>query len=317
MVTGILHYWLKTYVVYVFAKMAVLFKFEIQKSLSLAPSQPKTRSTISVLKLSVAARSSIRFNTPTANPSAKAISMGFRLLRKQSPSTAQLLYVSPRRLLSSRRVSSPLPPPTDLPSVFRRQVASALPDSSISENPYDLRRVCIGESHVPSPHLPAAILRPRNTDDVVAIVKLCQEHNVAVVPFGGGTSLEGHVAAADGRRPTVCLDTALMGSIDFTGSGDGGRSNHFYADRMAASGDGCHVLSAPSVGGTRSAPSATTLPDMDATIGPAVTRPGLNTSLRHAGLAFMVDPGSPDATIAGMVNENYANKCLLLSGLGN
>ena len=42
---------------------------------------------------------------------------------------------------------------------------------------------------------PDAVVFPQNTDDVQTIVRICAGHGVPVIPFGVGTSLEGHVNA--------------------------------------------------------------------------------------------------------------------------
>jgi len=42
---------------------------------------------------------------------------------------------------------------------------------------------------------PDAVVYPQNTDDVQKIVRICAEHGVPIIPFGVGTSLEGHVNA--------------------------------------------------------------------------------------------------------------------------
>jgi len=49
-----------------------------------------------------------------------------------------------------------------------------------------------------------------STSEVSEIVKICARHKVPVVPFGGGTSLEGHVAALHGG---LCIDTSQMNRI--------------------------------------------------------------------------------------------------------
>lgn len=45
---------------------------------------------------------------------------------------------------------------------------------------------------------PDAVAFARTTSEVVAIVKLCQQYLVPIVPYGAGSSLEGHTLAAQG-----------------------------------------------------------------------------------------------------------------------
>src|SRR5215212_5043417 len=49
---------------------------------------------------------------------------------------------------------------------------------------------------------PDAVVFPQDGDEVAQIVNLCAEHAVPVIPFGTGTSLEGHVNAPFGG---VCI----------------------------------------------------------------------------------------------------------------
>ena len=57
---------------------------------------------------------------------------------------------------------------------------------------------------------PEAVAFPHSTQEVSEIVKICACHKVPLIPFGGGTSLEGHVAALRGG---ICIDTAQMNRI--------------------------------------------------------------------------------------------------------
>ncbi|WP_029076166.1 FAD-binding oxidoreductase [Kaistia adipata] len=61
------------------------------------------------------------------------------------------------------------------------------------------------------PNQPAdAVVFAQSTEEVSEIVKICAEHRVAVIPFGTGTSLEGHVNAPAGG---ICIDLSQMNKI--------------------------------------------------------------------------------------------------------
>ena len=57
---------------------------------------------------------------------------------------------------------------------------------------------------------PDAVVFPRTTEEVAEIVKICARYRTPVIPFGTGTSLEGHVNAPLGG---VSVDTSLMKRI--------------------------------------------------------------------------------------------------------
>ncbi|HYY84136.1 MAG TPA: FAD-binding protein, partial [Beijerinckiaceae bacterium] len=57
---------------------------------------------------------------------------------------------------------------------------------------------------------PDVVVYPETTEEVADIVRLCSAYEVPVVPFGTGTSLEGHVNAPFGG---VCVDTSGMKRI--------------------------------------------------------------------------------------------------------
>ncbi|GAB6876448.1 FAD-binding oxidoreductase [Thermaerobacter litoralis] len=60
------------------------------------------------------------------------------------------------------------------------------------------------------PRLPAAVVYPESTADVQAVLEWAARHRVAVVPFGVGSSLEGHTVPLAGG---VSLDMTRMDAI--------------------------------------------------------------------------------------------------------
>lgn len=57
---------------------------------------------------------------------------------------------------------------------------------------------------------PDAVVFPQSTNDVAEIIRICAEHKVPVIPFGTGTSLEGHVNAPAGG---ISVDLMQMNQI--------------------------------------------------------------------------------------------------------
>src|SRR3984885_4810201 len=45
---------------------------------------------------------------------------------------------------------------------------------------------------------PDVVVWPRSIDEAAAVVRVAAEHRTPIIPFGAGTSLEGHVAALMG-----------------------------------------------------------------------------------------------------------------------
>ncbi|MER2119154.1 MAG: FAD-linked oxidase C-terminal domain-containing protein [Solibacillus sp.] len=60
------------------------------------------------------------------------------------------------------------------------------------------------------PHLPDVVVFPKTAEEVSIIVALANEQRIPVVPFGLGTSLEGHVIPYQGG---ISLDLSLMNAV--------------------------------------------------------------------------------------------------------
>ncbi len=58
--------------------------------------------------------------------------------------------------------------------------------------------------------MPDAVAFPETNEDVAEIVSVCQAARVPIVPFGAGSSLEGHVAAIYGG---ICIDLTKMDAV--------------------------------------------------------------------------------------------------------
>jgi D-lactate dehydrogenase (cytochrome) len=61
-----------------------------------------------------------------------------------------------------------------------------------------------------TPALPDAVAFPESTEEVSKIMKICSQFQVPVVPFGIGTSLEGHVIPINGG---ISVDTSRMNKV--------------------------------------------------------------------------------------------------------
>ncbi|OGA71105.1 MAG: 2-hydroxy-acid oxidase [Betaproteobacteria bacterium RIFCSPLOWO2_12_FULL_65_14] len=61
-----------------------------------------------------------------------------------------------------------------------------------------------------APVPPEAVAFARSTDEVARIIAVCRAHRVPVIPFGAGTSVEGHILAVHGG---LCLDLSQMNRI--------------------------------------------------------------------------------------------------------
>ena len=61
-----------------------------------------------------------------------------------------------------------------------------------------------------APHAPDAVVFPATREEVIEIMNTCRAHKTPVIPFGVGTSLEGHIAALQGG---ISVDMGQMNGV--------------------------------------------------------------------------------------------------------
>ena len=63
--------------------------------------------------------------------------------------------------------------------------------------------------HIPE-KLPDAVIFPNNSEEVSLIIKFANDKGIPIIPYGAGTSLEGHVHAVNGG---ITINTMNMNKI--------------------------------------------------------------------------------------------------------
>ena len=110
----------------------------------------------------------------------------------------------------------------------------------------DIRRLHGTDSSFHPPALPDAVVFPETVDECLAIVRTCIRHDTPMVPFGAGSSLEGHIMALRGG---VSIDMTRMNAITAPlGRGprrDGPGRGHAAPARRAAAAGGRVLLRRP------------------------------------------------------------------------
>ncbi|KAG2498342.1 hypothetical protein HYH03_003601 [Edaphochlamys debaryana] len=112
---------------------------------------------------------------------------------------------------SSSPASSPSTPSTPRRTAspaLRARLAALLP-GRVSEARDTLVQHGTDESyHDPLP--PDIVVFPESTEEVAAVVSACAAERVPIIPYGAGTSIEGHVGAVQGG---VCVDLRRMNRV--------------------------------------------------------------------------------------------------------
>jgi alkyldihydroxyacetonephosphate synthase len=112
--------------------------------------------------------------------------------------------------------------PTDLPTAARDRLVRALGAEAVIVDDESRARHAGGQSYADimrrrggdAGDAPDAVLLPGDADQVAAVLTICTDERVAVVPWGGGTSVVGGLAAERGtHRAVVALDLSRMDGL--------------------------------------------------------------------------------------------------------
>lgn len=92
-----------------------------------------------------------------------------------------------------------------------KEIKEAIHEDTISTDPEDLHAHGYSEwSSTNIDTLPVAVAYPKSTEEVSKIASICHKYRVPIIPFSGGSSLEGNFSAPYGG---VSVDFAYMDQI--------------------------------------------------------------------------------------------------------
>lgn len=89
------------------------------------------------------------------------------------------------------------------------ELKKILPADQVSMNATVLEQHSKDESYH-TPHLPDAVIFPKTAEEVSRVLAFADKHSIPVIPFGVGSSLEGHIIPYQGG---ISLDMQLMNRI--------------------------------------------------------------------------------------------------------
>lgn len=78
------------------------------------------------------------------------------------------------------------------------ELANVVPEDRIRADAEEIERHGQPFFTYHAPHPPDVVVFPESRDEVVEILRFANEHGVPVVPYGEGSSLEGHTIPKEG-----------------------------------------------------------------------------------------------------------------------
>ncbi|HEY0507731.1 MAG TPA: FAD-binding oxidoreductase [Blastococcus sp.] len=165
---------------------------------------------------------------PTGHSTPTEPAQAARGLEESLPKTARR-YLS-RELGWTPRATPPVAvedirvPPSRLPEAARIAFVELLGEENVHTDRETRLRRAGGKSYLDllrrregdASDAPDAVVLPGTTEETAALLSICSDLGVVVVPFGGGTSVVGGLTGTDpDDRPSVSLDLSRMSSVQF------------------------------------------------------------------------------------------------------
>lgn len=106
-----------------------------------------------------------------------------------------------------------LPPSNPAPAFFEKLRSAVGPDQLVTNSSELLVYEC--DAYTLEKNVPAAVVFPRSTEEVSAVIKICREFRIPFLPRGAGTSLSGAAVAVGGSVMIALTRMNRILSVDY------------------------------------------------------------------------------------------------------
>ncbi|KAI8081570.1 uncharacterized protein BX664DRAFT_366861 [Halteromyces radiatus] len=106
----------------------------------------------------------------------------------------EYMIIHPSTVKDSNKLDKKKPSQTTIQQAFHR-LQQVLPPEHVTVDEEILQNHGYSSNSYHNEGSPNIVVFPRNTEEVVELVKIANEFSIPIIPFSGGTSLEGHFAA--------------------------------------------------------------------------------------------------------------------------
>jgi D-lactate dehydrogenase (cytochrome) len=105
--------------------------------------------------------------------------------------------------------NSPMPAAAPIPDDMAKEIAEIF-GARFTVDGGELERHGKDEHSYHAAAPPSGVVYPHSTEEVSKLLKICNKYAVPIIPYGSGTSLEGHTSAPSGG---ICIDMREMDKI--------------------------------------------------------------------------------------------------------